>query len=431
MIAGYVRVSTQRQADEGVSIEMQQQMIIRHAKMLEMIENDHEITFYIDDGYSGSTLERPEMKKLIRDIKSKRVNVVIAYDLSRISRDIFDSNKFLNMSDKYEVVIKCLYDDVNITTATSRFGTNIKILTNQYEREKIIERTNDSLQSIADSGRYPCGGRPTYGYTRGSDKNLYINEEQATVVKRVFDMAVRGYDMSDIIDYIRGATNEVKAYEDTIMRMLKNIRYKGELEFKGKIYNNLVPAIVDEATFRKANYNFRKMKPNKDSNYIFDGRVVCSSCNTILRCYQGNNGQGKKYYYYICNDCKKRISQVKLEKQFIELDKNTNSFKLYRDKLMSRRRNLRVKIGKVNEKYQIDEIEDDEYYRLAVILDKQLEDLNRKIESMGTVKFEEWWDNKRKADYIRARVNYIVFELTKIEIKNIKYNDYVECEDDK
>lgn len=429
MIAGYVRVSTQKQADDGVSIEMQQQMIIRHAKMLELIDNDNGIKFYIDDGFSGSTLERPEMKRLINDIKNKRINILIAYDLSRISRDIFDSNKFLNMSEKYNVIIKCLYDDVSIATATSRFGTNIKILTNQYEREKIVERTNDSLKSIADSGRYPCGGRPTYGYYRGDDKNLYVDEEQAEVVRKVFDMAVRGYNMRDIVDYIRGATKKVKPYENTIMRMLQNVRYKGELEYKGKVYTNLVPAIVDEATFNKANYNFRRTKPDKDSGYLFDGLVVCSKCNSIMRCSHGINHQGKRYYYYICSQCKKQISQLKLEKQFIQLDKHTNSVKVYRDKLMSRRRSLKLKIDKVNERYQIDEIEDDEFYRLAVILDKQLDSLNRRIEGMGSVKFEEWWDIQSKIDYVKSRVDYILFEFSNKEIKNIKYIEYTECEE--
>lgn len=99
------------------------------------------------------------MQRMIDDIKLKKIDILFSYDLSRISRDLFDSNLFLNILKKYGVIFKCLYEDAKIETAGDRFSTNLKILNNQYERERVVERTNDSLQAIADSGRYPIGGK--------------------------------------------------------------------------------------------------------------------------------------------------------------------------------------------------------------------------------------------------------------------------------
>lgn len=421
MIAGYVRVSTQKQVDDGVSIEMQQQLILKHAKMLELVKSGEEIKFYIDDGYSGSSLERPQMKKLINDIKKGRINLLMAYDLSRVSRDMFDSNTFLNMANKYNVVIKCLYDDVSFTTANNRFSTNIKILTNQYEREKIVERTNDSLQSIADSGRYPCGGKATFGYYRGNDKNLHIYEKQAKVVRKIFEMAVEGYVIKDIVVYINTATNDIRAYEDTVTRIIRNTRYKGELNFKGKIYTNLVPAIVDPETFEQANFNFKRWQAKKNKKYVFDGVAICSKCGSIMRCTMGNNHQGKKYFYYTCNHCKKSISQNILEKSFVELDSKGSKLMKIRKSILQKRRDTNKKIARIKDKYFNDVITDDEYYYLATELEKHLLELNERLKLYKNYKYDIKWDIRQKSNYIRKQVREIVIDIDKKVIKGITY----------
>lgn len=91
-IAGYLRVSTLRQAEDGVSIEMQKRIIINHCEMLEIISDESEIKWYIDDGWSAKSLERPAMRSLIGDIKTRQMDLIVAYDMSRISRDIIGAS---------------------------------------------------------------------------------------------------------------------------------------------------------------------------------------------------------------------------------------------------------------------------------------------------------------------------------------------------
>lgn len=188
-VAGYVRVSTQKQCDDGVSIEMQKERIIGYAKAIEVIKHMDEIEFFIDEGYSAKSLDRPAMMAMIEKIKERKIDIVIAYDMSRMSRDIFDLNELFKLMKKYMVTLKCLYDNPKIDTASDRLVTNIKILNNQHERERIVERTNDCLLSIVEKGRYPNGGKMPYGYKRGSDKDIYIEDEEAQVVKIMYQMA--------------------------------------------------------------------------------------------------------------------------------------------------------------------------------------------------------------------------------------------------
>ena len=77
IIAGYIRVSTKKQTVDAVSLEAQQDMITKHVMMLELVNKENEIMFYIDDGYSAKSLERPAIKKLIYDIKAGKIKMVL------------------------------------------------------------------------------------------------------------------------------------------------------------------------------------------------------------------------------------------------------------------------------------------------------------------------------------------------------------------
>ena len=121
IIAGYVRVSTLKQKNDGVSVDMQKEMIIKHALMMELVKEADEIEFFIDDGYSGKSLERPKIKELIEKIKKDEVYAVICYDLSRLSREMFDSNSLLRMFNNHGAALKCIYDQTSIKTASDRY----------------------------------------------------------------------------------------------------------------------------------------------------------------------------------------------------------------------------------------------------------------------------------------------------------------------
>ena len=426
-IAGYVRVSTVRQKMDGVSIEMQKEMIIKHAIMMELISKKEEIIFYVDDGWSGKSLERPQIKQLIGKIKKDEVELLLCYDLSRLSRDLFDCNTLLRMLKNHNVAIKCIYDNADFATAGDRFTTNIKILNNQYERERIVERTNDGLLSIVENGRYPCGGLPPFGYVRGKDKNLYIHQGDSLIVKKVFEMSSGGYAVSEIeleINKIKNTRNRYISYE-LVRRMIKNRIYTGYFVFKGKEYTNVVPPIIDEKTYQMAQRAIRRMTKTR-KHYIFDNRVKCIKCGNILSNTHGTSRK-RKYFYYKCNKCNQNISERTLNK-YMKENEPVEEYMIRKEKIIksidAKIKTLLQKMENLRERYVNGFVDEDEYLYLIVPLDKNFVNLKKEKK-----KLEEQVDNKLqysnmindadKYEYINNYIDHITVDLNKKKVVEV------------
>lgn len=423
-IAGYVRVSTVRQKMDGVSIEMQKEMIIKHALMMELISKKEEIIFYVDDGWSGKSLERPQIKQLIKKIKKEEIELLLCYDLSRLSRDLFDCNTLLRMLKNHNVAIKCIYDNADFATAGDRFTTNIKILNNQYERERIVERTNDGLLSIVENGRYPCGGIPPFGYVRGKDKNLYIHQGDGLIVKKVFEMSSGGYTVSEIeleINKVKNSRNRYISYE-LVRRMIRNRIYTGYFVFKGKIYSDIVPPIIDEKTYQMAQRAIRRMTLTR-KHYIFDNRVKCLKCRSILSNTHGTSRK-VKYFYYKCKKCNQNISERVLN-QYMKENEPVEEYVLRKEKIIKsiddKIKILLQKMENLRERYVNGFVDEDKYLYLIVPLDKKLVNLKKEKK-----KFEEQFGNKiqysnmltddDKYEYISNYIDHITVDLNKKKV---------------
>jgi Site-specific recombinases, DNA invertase Pin homologs len=425
MIAGYLRVSTLRQKNEGASIQTQKEMIIEHAKRFEIISNENEIVFYIDDGFSGKSLERPDMKRLIDDIKERKIELLFAYDLSRISRDIFDSNTFLKLTKKYNVVLKCLYDDVKIETASDRYKTNIVLSTNQYERERIVERTNDGLIAIAERGRYPVGGKILFGYYRGKDKQIYKHERNSEIVRNAFMMAKERYTLIEIKNYMNNAQNERHFETYEIKKMFNDLRYAGIFIYKGKQYDNIIPAIVTLEELEDARKYYRTWKFKKNEKYLFDNLVFCS-CGTQMRCTH-SYGRNQKYYYYLCGRCNATISQVSLEEYISHINCSTTKKESLLKEIDKERYSLNRRLKRVREKYLDKKISDRELCTLAIPIEDRLEELLFKREGLKLKKnnfhYNQGDNEVEKKKYIQSAFKKITVDPHKKIVIDVVMSD--------
>ena len=421
-IVGYVRVSTTRQAEEGVSIDMQQQMIISHARMLELIEDERDMEILIDDGYSSSTLERPAMKDLISLIKEKKIDLIFTYRFDRISRDIIDSNIFLGLLKKYDVKLKCLKEEVKTKTAGDRFGTNVKIVANQYEREIIVERTNDGLRSIVEGGRYPCGGGVPLGYMRGKDKNIYINSKTAWIILEIFNLAVAGETYIMIAKIISKKTKVKKFNGCVIEQIVQDIRYTGDFFYKGKEYLDIIPAIVTKELRNQAIANHGKIYAPKSKKYYLYDLLRCD-CGTELTCTHSIGKTGKKYYYYRCANCNQVIPQnLLLEKLLI----NTGQIVSTKNKHAQIKKEIRIikrRMRRIKENYVIGNYTEREYCFLVVPLDEELQELNMRLKTYTQLMNMEEFDllsAKEKRIYLRSIYKKITVSTVKKKIVNIE-----------
>ncbi len=415
MIAAYIRVSTQKQVNEGVSIEMQKMQIIKHLKLIELIGIEEDIMFFIDEGISASSLSRPAMTHLIEDVKKKEIHMIVAYDLSRISRDIFDTNVFFKLIEKHGVILKFLHDDINLTTAGNRFSANVKVAVNQFEREKIIERTNDGLQAIVDSGRYPCGGMVLYGYKKGGDKNLLVNIDEAAIVIKVFELAIQGYTPSQIAMRINEVQENKLFSTSNIHNMLRNKKYSGVFKYKGQIYKNIIPPIITEEHQEKAIKMCRKNNYKRCDKYMFDGLLYCNHCERRLICVHSVGKKGKKYYYYRCSNCEVSIGQIQLLLQMDSIKTVGIDGGLIKE-LKARNASIKSRLRTIEDNYIARYYNEEQFLKLTNLLEKELLKIEKHMWSIEKEK-EELKCRDRKT-YYRSFVSKIIVDLNLKKVIN-------------
>lgn len=427
-IGAYIRVSTQKQSIDGVSLEAQKEHIINHAKMLELINNENEIKYYIDRGISASSLERPEMKKMINDIKSSKLDLIFTYDFSRISREVIDSAIFLKLIKKYKVELKCLYDDIKNETASDRFGSFVKFSYNQYEREKVSERTNTGLDYIVNvKHRYPFGGPILFGYRRDKDKNLVIDDEDANLVKRAFVMASENKKIKEIKEFLNDNQSKKKFINETVKYLLTNEKYIGVMHYKGKRYDDIIPKIIDKKLYEKVSRIISR-RPYKDNDkYYFDQVLVCGNCGIVLRCTHGTSHTGEKHYYYKCKKCKKMISQKKLEKKITILNFNGNGDEEKIKKLKNKKYSLKKRINKIRERYVDKQFTDREFLSLILPLEDELTVIERTLKRYKSMYRKQLYadmvTDEDKKNYIQANFQMITVDLESKRILDIIYKD--------
>ena len=427
-IAGYLRVSTLRQAEDGVSIEMQKRIIINHCEMLEIISDESEIKWYIDDGWSAKSLERPAMRSLIGDIKTRQMDMIVAYDMSRISRDIMDMMSLLKMLDKYGVSLKCLYDNPSFETASERFMTTIKMATHQYERERTSERTRDAIINIAESGRYPFGGMRHYGYMKDEDGMMVLNPEEASLVLEIFQMACEGYRMSEIMHIANIRQNEEIFTMTRIRRILKNRKYTGIVSVYGKDYNGLIPAIITEEIQKKAESNL-VTHSHKSERYIFTSVLICRRCGSVLKCESAYGKMKKLYLYYSCPTCKKRISQRGIEDELsmLEVGACTDDYSARNESLKGVEARLQRKRNKISRKYLEGVISTENMEFILSEIEKELRDVRRKrsaIQSLDAVRlFRDFGDAEQKKAFVEMHIKRIVVDLQEKKVLSIEFKE--------
>ena len=144
---------------------------------------------YDDGGFSGSSLERPALQQLIRDIEARRVDVVVVYKIDRLSRALMDFAKLVEIFDRNDVTFVSVTQSFNTTTSMGRLTLNILLSFAQFEREVIGERIRDKFRASRSRGMW-MGGHPPLGYDV-KDRKLVVNETEAAIVRTAFERFVR------------------------------------------------------------------------------------------------------------------------------------------------------------------------------------------------------------------------------------------------
>ena len=280
----YVRVSTDAQREEGYSIDAQKEML--EAFCVSKRIEDYE--FYIDGGFSGSNLERPEMKRLIAEAKEKKLCRVIVYKLDRLSRSQRDTLYLIEeVFNPNGIDFVSMNESMDTSTPLGRLMLGILSAFAQLERENIKERTRMGMAERVKSGLWPGGGRVPFGYDYDRDKGILVPNEDAPTVRLIYSLYISGMPMYKI-----AKTLGLK-YERLAVQILKRKSNAGYITYNGKEYKGRHEPIVSEETYNEAMalMEERSKKNLTDSGYLLSGIVFCGVCGAKMR-YQkwGKNG---------------------------------------------------------------------------------------------------------------------------------------------
>ncbi|WP_374834686.1 recombinase family protein, partial [Daeguia caeni] len=143
---------------------------------------------YDDGGFSGGTLERPGLKRLIQDVEAGLIDVIVVYKIDRLSRSLMDFAKLVEIFDRNQVTFVSVTQSFNTTTSMGRLTLNILLSFAQFEREVIGERIRDKVAASRKRGMW-MGGHVPLGYDV-RDRKLVINEAESATVRMIFERFV-------------------------------------------------------------------------------------------------------------------------------------------------------------------------------------------------------------------------------------------------
>lgn len=303
----YLRVSTEAQT-EKYGLDMQKQKILEYCKSNDIVIDK----WYIDGGYSGSKLDRPEIQELLDDAEKGLIDKVFIYKLDRMSRDVIDTlNLLYKILPKYNVDVVSMTEEIRLENPMDKVMVTMNAAMNQYEREVIRMRMSAGMVERVKRGYWMGGGRIPFGYYYDrNDGILHPDEEQAEMVRKAFSLYIDGYSC-DRISKMLGFKGE-----RIVIQILKRKSNIGLIEYKGEVYQGLHEPIVDEKTFYQAQECMKKRHTNSHINHdnLLTGLCWCGICGARMR-YQ----KWGKYHKIVC------YSQYKSKEYMRHSDNCTNA----------------------------------------------------------------------------------------------------------
>jgi site-specific DNA recombinase len=331
-----MRVSTEDQAREGFSLPEQKERLEAYCKFKGFVIKD----YYTDAGISAKTGNyRPEFERLKEDIKSKKINTIIALKQDRITRSIFDWEELMRFLEENDAYLDCVNDDINTTNANGKMVSRILMSVSQQEIERTSERTKVGLAGAIKQGHIPH--QAPLGY-KHENKKLVIDHLTKDVVIRIFELYHKGMSYQKIStlfnkEQVLGKTNW---RDSSIVAILENEIYKGDF-VHGKrakhptYYENVVEPIVSKEIWEECQVQKKKNSKSyqRTLTYLFLQKLRCPKCNRILGGKATQKKNGNIYYYYYCHDCKINFKESLVEEYFndfvnelVEYDSVVNQF---------------------------------------------------------------------------------------------------------
>jgi site-specific DNA recombinase len=274
---------------------------------------------YDDGGFSGGTLERPALQRLLEEVEAGRVDCIVVYKIDRLSRSLLDFAKLIEIFDRHNVSFVSVTQRFDTSTSMGRLMLNILLSFAQFEREIIGERIRDKVAATKRKGKY-TGGPPVLGYDvdRGR-KRLVVNPGEAALVQRIFSDFIETGSTTTLAQALNAEGYTTKSWTTKkgkhrsgtpwnkvlLYRILNCRLYLGEVTHKGQHYPGEHEAIITREMWDRAhsilarNNRVRGVRTRTKTPALLRGLIRCAHCGSSM-VPTFTKRRGKVYRYYVC-----------------------------------------------------------------------------------------------------------------------------------
>ena len=332
----YARFSSHGQNEQ--SIEAQ----VRICKEFAESKGLKTVNIYNDKARTGTNDSRPAFQKMITDAKSGAFKYIIVYMFDRFARNRRDSIMYKEMlKEKYGIRVLSALEPIAEDEGGEFYEMFLDWNAEKYSK-RLSKRVRDGLDTSVANGTY-CGGTLIYGYRINNEpipgksgkfvKRVIIDEEEANIVKFVFEQYDKGFSKKEIAEMLnkQGFRYKDKPFMGrTFDKYLINRKYTGEFEFGGRHCDNMYPQIISKDLFERVQKRLQENQYFLGGNtkgridYLLTGKLFCAHCGTEMVSDGGISKTGIHHHYYACKKKKKaqcdkrREDKDKLEKYVVD-----------------------------------------------------------------------------------------------------------------
>jgi site-specific DNA recombinase len=324
-----VAIYTRKSSEEGLTTQQFNSLDAqREACVAYVGSQKHEGWIAVDDryddaGFSGGTLERPALQRLLCDVERGKVDLIAVYKIDRLSRSLSDFIKLIDLFDRHQVSFVSITQQFNTTTSMGRLTLNVLLSFAQFEREVIGERIRDKFAASRAKGLW-MGGIPCLGFDV-RDRKLVVSPTEAELVRLIFRRFLDLGSALLVIRELNAQGHRTKSWttqsgmfrkgrpfdKGTLYKILRNRTYLGEAVHKGRSYPGEHEPIVDRATWDRvhevlaANAKRRGNEARARTPAPLRGLMRCTHCSSAMTPSQTRR-RGRLYRYYVCLGASRR-----------------------------------------------------------------------------------------------------------------------------
>ena len=475
--AAYIRLSSEEEIQQ-TSIDNQLEIITAYCNQNNLVLVD----IYTDDGYTGTTFNRPAFKRMLQDLDAGIVNCVITKDVSRLGRTMLGVGRyideyFVNNNIRYISIMEGYDSAVN----NIEESMGIRLFLNDYYVKECSKRSLNRIRKKAQETNITALG--CYGYIKDKEGNLLIDEEVVDNVRFIFNEYKNGKSKKEIANslnerniltplsykkqrgyYLNRVNQEISTLwnENMLCDILKNGQYTGdaynlikahrrcETSYKKHpplIVKNTHPAIISHELFEEVKRIRESRKTKKSEPLNIEKLSKFLYCPVCGKAYNACTRSLSKSFTYSHNNCNvsfnsnlihdtlyrlalKHLNEIKadpkkFERKVIESKIDLKQFKMIMDELSKERNKLDDSIQALFEEYIEGNLTKEEYQDRLEIFNDDLNYLTKEENKLKLSKYKETQASKQASDFLMEIFNMNIKHISKVELIKMVINKVI------